>query len=38
MLDNTGGGGMINTVRQYRGMGKTHTVRQYRRRGKDKQC
>ena len=38
MLDNTGGGGKTNTVRQYRGMGKTNNVRQYRRRGKDKQC
>ena len=38
MLDNTGGGGKTNNVRQYRGGGKTNNVRQYRGRGKDKQC
>ena len=38
MLDNTGGGGKTNNVRQYRGRGKTNNVRQYRGRGKDKQC
>ena len=36
MLDNTGGGGKTNNVRQYRGRGKTNTVRQYRGRGKEK--
>ena len=38
MLDNTGGGGKTNNVRQNRGRGKTNNVRQYRRRGKKKQC
>ena len=38
MLDNTGGGGKTNNVRQSRGGGKTNTVRQYKVRGKDKQC
>ena len=38
MLDNTGGGGQTNNVRQYRGRGKTNNVRQYQGRGKDKQC
>ena len=38
MLDNTGGGGKTNNVRQCRGGGKTNNVRQYKVRGKDKQC
>ena len=32
MLDNTGGGGKTNTVRQYRGRGRA------RKGGGDKQC
>ena len=38
MLDNTGGGGKTNNVRQYRVRGKTNNVRQYSGWGKDKQC
>ena len=50
MLDNTGGGGKTNNVRQYMGRGrqtlldntgggeKTNNFRQYRGRGIDKQC
>ena len=33
MLDNTGGGGKTNNVRQYRG-GRKNNVRKYRGRGK----
>jgi hypothetical protein len=38
MLDNTGGGGKTNNVRQYRGREEEKTMLDNTGEGKDKQC